>query len=144
MNPASRLIFFWYIGQFKLVSVKKTGSKSLTLQREWCWHSQSVTPKSVLEWLPTVTATVEFFLNAHNDTDAYLAAIDQIQWRDQATNTSGGIRMMHSVMFKEANGDRPGIPSIGIVVTDGASSTDSDLTIPEADIARHKGIRRVI
>ena len=88
--------------------------------------------------------TVEFFLNAHNDTDDYLAAIDQIQWRDQATNTSDGIRIMHSVMFTEANGDRPGMPNIGIVVTDGASSRDSDLTIPEADIARHKGIKRVI
>ena len=71
-------------------------------------------------------ATVEFYLNTHNDTGSYLAVIDQIGWKDQATNTSGGIHLMHSELFTEANGDRPGIPNIGIVVTDGASNRDEE------------------
>ena len=84
-------------------------------------------------------ATVNFDLKdyfTHRDINA---AVDLIPWKDQETNTSGGIRTMREWMFQEDKGDRPRVANIGIVVTDGASNRDQNLTIPEADLARDEG-----
>lgn len=36
-----------------------------------------------------------------------------------STNTADAIKAMHETMFTTKNGDRPGIPNVGIVITDG-------------------------
>ena len=46
---------------------------------------------------------------------------------------------MYDTMFTAENGDRPNIPNIAIVVTDGESNRDKNLTVPEADEARERG-----
>ena len=56
------------------------------------------------------------------------------------TNTSGGLYVMYSEAFTEANGDRPGIPNVGVVITDGFSTTDNQSTVPNAVRARQMGI----
>ena len=38
------------------------------------------------------------------------------------------------------NGDRPNVPNVAIVITDGQSNYDHDLTIPDADIDKAAGI----
>lgn len=81
-----------------------------------------------------------FNLNEYQDKNSLKNAIDNIKYLNQNTNTSGGIRVMHEQMFTEANGDRPNVPNIAIVVTDGESTYDKVLTIPEADKARQKNI----
>ena len=48
-----------------------------------------------------------------------------IRWRDEMTNTSGGIRMMGR-MFGQA-GNRWDSPDIGIIITDGESNRDAHL-----------------
>ena len=48
--------------------------------------------------------------------------------------------MMHRDMFTVANGDRPGVPNIALVMTDGESVIDPQKTVPEAEEARAKGI----
>ena len=42
-------------------------------------------------------------------------------------------------MFNATNGDRPGVPNIGVVITDGASN-DQEKTASEAQSARDAGI----
>ena len=84
-------------------------------------------------------ANVNFNLIDYTNHNAVNNAIDQIPWKDQETNTSGAVRLMYRDMFTEANGDRPGVPNLGLVVTDGASNRDEHLTIPEADNARALG-----
>ena len=43
-------------------------------------------------------------------------------------------------MYTAANGDRPGVPNVAIVITDGVSNINSRRTIPEAEQARAAGI----
>ena len=67
-------------------------------------------------------------------------AILDIPYSDAETNTSGGIWFMREMMFTVANGDRLDAPNIGIVITDGESSVDRDLTVPYAQDAKADGI----
>ena len=85
-------------------------------------------------------ATLAFHLNDYNSTDEVMEAIDDIPWKDQKTNTSGGIRMMYRDMFTEEHGARSDVPWIGIVITDGESNVDVNDTQPEADNARDAGV----
>ena len=57
------------------------------------------------------------------------------------TNTSGALREMRLHQFVEANGDRPDVPNVAIVITDGASTEDQNQTIPEAQLAHEAGIQ---
>ena len=84
-------------------------------------------------------ANVEFQLNQHASLQDLVAKIETIRWRDEMTNTSGGIRTMRTQVFHQAE-DRPDYRNIGIVITDGASNRDADLTGPEAATARQDGI----
>ena len=47
---------------------------------------------------------------------------------------------MRSQQFIEANGDRPGVPNVAILITDGASNVNEQNTIPAAQYAKEKGI----
>ena len=59
---------------------------------------------------------------------------------DANTNTSGGLYVMMRQVFNETNGDRPDVPDTAIVITDGRSTYDSNLTIPFAEEAKRRGI----
>ena len=48
---------------------------------------------------------------------------------------------MHQEQFTEQNGDRPNVPNVAVVLTDGVSTYDKELTIPEANAAKKKGIK---
>lgn len=85
-------------------------------------------------------ADVAFYLNTYTDRRQILDEIRQIPWKDQETNTSGAIRTMRTQMFTPERGDRPDVPNIGVVITDGESNRDADLTIPEANDAKADGI----
>jgi len=47
---------------------------------------------------------------------------------------------MMTKVFNVANGDRPEVPDTAIVITDGRSTYDSNLTIPYAEEAKRRGI----
>jgi len=65
----------------------------------------------------------------------------RLRFLDANTNTSGGLYVMMTQMFNVANGDRPDVPNTAIVITDGRSTYDSNLTIPYANEAKARGIR---
>ncbi|CAC5419109.1 COL6A [Mytilus coruscus] len=67
-------------------------------------------------------AKVQFNLNKFADKQAVMTAIDHIPYVSGGTNTGTALKTMYSKMFTQANGDRPGIPNIGIVITDGRSN----------------------
>ena len=83
---------------------------------------------------------VEFQLNSYGSKTEVFDAVDAVPWRYGSTNTADGLKTMHAEMFTEANGDRPGVPNICIIMTDGVSNINYQRTIPEAVTAREKGI----
>lgn len=84
--------------------------------------------------------TVEFKLNSYSTKADVFNAVNAIPWRYGSTNTADGLQTMHEELFNEANGDRPGVPNICIIMTDGVSNINYRRTIPEADVAKEKDI----
>lgn len=56
------------------------------------------------------------------------------------TNTASGLREMSEVQFQSPNGDRPRVPNVAVVLTDGESTWENASTIPEAIKARNNNI----
>ena len=83
---------------------------------------------------------VQFQLNTYSSKVEIFDAIDNIPYRYGSTNTADALNTMRTEMFTRANGDRPNVPNICIVVTDGVSNINSRRTIPEAEQARAEGI----
>ena len=83
---------------------------------------------------------LQFHLNAYNSKFDLFTAIDDIPYRFGSTNTADALETMWSEMYTPQNGDRPDIPNVAIVITDGVSNINSRRTIPEAEQARAKGI----
>ena len=83
---------------------------------------------------------LEFNMNTYNTKVDVLTAIENMPHRYGSTNTAGALLTMRSEMYTAANGDRPNVPNICIVITDGVSNINSRRTIPEAEQARADGI----
>jgi len=50
------------------------------------------------------------------------------------------LNAMRTSSFTAANGDRPDVPNVGILVSDGNSNINQSNTIPEANLAKAAGI----
>ncbi|ESO06103.1 hypothetical protein HELRODRAFT_105994 [Helobdella robusta] len=85
-------------------------------------------------------ARVEFYLKDFNDFESLAANISKIDIIGSETNTSGALRLMNDVVFNVKNGDRPDVPNVAIVMTDGQSNVNQSETIPEAIRAKNFGI----
>ncbi|XP_033728441.1 uncharacterized protein LOC117317678 isoform X2 [Pecten maximus] len=83
---------------------------------------------------------VQFHLNSFRSLSAVLNAIEEISFMPGSTNTADALKTMHYDMFTRERGDRPDVPNIAIIVTDGVSNIHSRRTIPEAEEAREDGI----
>ncbi len=85
-------------------------------------------------------ATLHMKLGQYNYLDGVTNNLGSIPWKDQWTNTSGGLWLMRTSVFSDQNGDRPYAPNIAILITDGVSNKDKIRTVPEAEKARSSGI----
>lgn len=83
---------------------------------------------------------VQFHLNSYQSQAELYKAIDMIPYRLGGTNTANALRTVRREMFVAANGDRPDVPNVVIVVTGSVSSINAARTVPEAELARAEGI----
>ncbi|XP_053401477.1 uncharacterized protein LOC123550590 isoform X2 [Mercenaria mercenaria] len=81
---------------------------------------------------------IQFNLNKYNDGASVDKAIGNIPYKRGTTNTGQALKDAYSKMFTAGNGDRPGVPNIAIVVTDGRS-TNRPTTLSEAKKLRDSG-----
>lgn len=85
-------------------------------------------------------ARIHFNLNAHNKYRNIAQAVNNIRYVYGKTNTADAIRLMREEMFLSYHGDRPEVPNVCLIITDGVSSVNPERTIPEAIAARDEGI----
>ena len=65
----------------------------------------------------------------------------RLEYPESKTNTSGGLYVARTQLFNELNGDRPNAPNVAVLITDGESTEDTEMTIPYAEDLHRDGIR---
>ena len=92
-----------------------TGNTCIRAWREQ--HIYFVIQKKINE-TETEANTAVLSSSYNNKADARNAVLNA-QYLGGNTNTSGGLRVMHSNVFTTQNGDRPNVMNIALVITDG-------------------------
>jgi len=82
----------------------------------------------------------EFYLNEYVDKNELVNRINQIGYRGENTNTSGGIYTAMKNQFHAEKGDRSNVANVMVVITDGVSTRDNHLTVPYSREAENMGI----
>ena len=62
-------------------------------------------------------------------TSELIDALWRMPYKAGLTNTAGGLRRIKAMM---AESGRPGVMHFGVIITDGFSNMDPDLTVPDA------------
>ena len=83
---------------------------------------------------------IEFNLNSYSTKAEIFTALDNIDYKKGSTNIADALKKTRTKMFTVANGDRPGVDNIIILMSDGKSTKNTKRTIPEAELARNEGI----
>ena len=91
-------------------------------------------------------AKIEFTLDEYNTKDEIKTHVTNIRYSGGTTNISGAIWLMKEQLFSVSSlrGDRRDVPNIGILITDGISTVDRNLTLPYADDAKENNIRLLV
>ena len=80
------------------------------------------------------------FSRFNNNLQRASSAILTTTYPGANTNTSGGLYRARVDLFNTRSGDRPNVPNLAIVITDGKSTFDSGRTIPYAEDLRQDGV----
>jgi hypothetical protein len=86
------------------------------------------------------SATNIFYLNDFSSLAAVSSAIQAVTYEPENTNTAAGLAQMRTVQFTLANGDRPDVPNVCLLLTDGGSTVNVGSTISEARAAQNQNI----
>lgn len=84
-----------------------------------------------------------FPFNRYRSLEQARAAILTTRYPGGNTNTSGGLYRARTQLFNINSGDRPNIPNMAIVITDGKSTFDSQRTVPIAQDLQADGVNIV-
>ena len=84
-------------------------------------------------------ATRRFQFTTFSEKEDVLHAIDSLPYSRGRTNAADAIQMMQDQLFIQAAGDRPNVPNVALVFTDGYSNVQKELTVPNAIEARIEG-----
>lgn len=80
---------------------------------------------------------IEWHLNSFSTKDAVLDAVRNLPYKGGNTLTGLALNFILENCFKPESGSRPGVPKIGILITDGKSQDD---VIPPAESLRNAGV----
>jgi len=80
-------------------------------------------------------ATLNFCLNNFTDVNALVTAVRNIPYRDGNTNTTGGLWLARTQCFHSTCGDRPHVPNVIILITDGIPTREVDELPGEVQIS---------
>jgi len=71
-------------------------------------------------------------------------AIRRVPYLGNMTHTAAALRLLRNTAFRRQNGDRDGVLNVAVVVGDGNSNVEEDMTPVEAALCRMNGIRMVV
>ena len=84
-----------------------------------------------------------FPLNAYTEAESVKRAIHSINILRQQTNTAEALKVTRERCFSEANGDRPKVQNLAIMITDGRPEPDTQIrmsqTLNEAEALKESG-----
>ena len=85
-------------------------------------------------------------MNDHTDLTSFNAAVDKIPLMGSTTRIDKALRLTQKEMFSIANGGRPGVPKVLILLTDGTQTKDAGAEDPGvvADELRKDGINIIV
>jgi len=86
-------------------------------------------------------ATLNFYLFNFTDVQSLTNAIRNIPYIGGNTNTTGGLRLMRTEIFNAANSDRPDIPNVAVLITDGNPTREVTVLPDEVKRIKNLGIR---
>jgi len=92
---------------------------------------------------PGNEATLNFYLCNFTDVASLAAAIRNIPYKDGNTNTTGGMRLMRQEIFNRANCDRPRVPNVAVLITDGNPTREVEQLPSEVQHSKALGVRIV-
>ena len=84
----------------------------------------------------------DFLLNSYFIKQDMLSHVNMLPLRQGGTNTGAAIANLNDVVFKAANGDRPNVPNVAVIITDGRSNNNA-YTVEQANIAKSLGIHMI-
>ena len=82
-----------------------------------------------------------FPLSAYDNAEDVATALSNIAYMGQTTNTPEALLQTRTACFSAVNGDRPGVPNLAIIITDGVPFPDNRRTpaLNEAQTLRDTG-----
>ena len=83
---------------------------------------------------------LNFYLNNFTDVDSLESAVRNIIIIGGRTNTTGGLRLMRTEIFNSANGDRPNIADVAVLITGGIPTLEVDELYNEVRRIKNRGI----
>jgi len=86
-------------------------------------------------------AYLQFRLSDFTDTVTLATAIRRIPYCNENTNTTGGLRLTRTEIFKTANGDRSDVPNVIVLITDGNPNREADLLNDEVLLIKNLSIK---
>ena len=85
------------------------------------------------------TSVIEFLLNKYHTEEGINDAIKRMGYEGSHTNIANAIRAARTQIFGNP-GDRRDVSNVALLITDGESTRESNLTAHEAALARQDGI----
>jgi len=88
-------------------------------------------------------AYLQFHLLNFTDTQSLVNAVRRIPYCGGSTNTSGGLRLAVREIFNTTKGDRPAVPNVIVLITDGNPTREVEILDEEVQRIKNLSVRIV-
>ena len=85
-------------------------------------------------------AQIRIPLNKYNSLEPLQTAIVDLPYSGGRTNTTGALRLARNEVFTQANGDRPRVKNIIVLITDGYTTVEAGKLTDEIKRVKDAGI----